>query len=89
MWKTLFTPKVIRQDDRHVRVEIWNTFEEVGTLYYERPKVGWNKKPISSNEWVCVDAQIDYFAHEIKNVTPEVTPKEIIEWGNEAIKASV
>ena len=86
MWKTKLTPKVRRQDDTHLRVEIWNDFEEVGTLYFERPKIGWTKKPISTNEWVCVDAHIDYFAHELKAIDKDVTPKDIIEWGNEAIK---
>ncbi len=84
MWKTLFIPKVTRQDDTHARVEIWNEMEEVGTLYYERPKVGWTKKPISTNEWVCVDAHIEYFSALIED--HDVTPKEIVEWGNDAIK---
>ncbi len=88
MWKTLFIPKVVRQDDRHVRVEIWNEMEEVGTLYYESPKVGWVNKPISTKNYVCVDAHIEYFATLLKTDHPEVTPKDILEWGNEAIKSS-
>lgn len=86
MWKTKFTPKVVRQDDRRVRVEIWNEIEEVGTLYYESPKMGWNNKPIITNNYVCIDAHIDVFAEEIKKHSPNVEPKEIIQWGNEAIK---
>jgi hypothetical protein len=86
MWKTKFTPKVVRQDDRKVRVEIWNEEEEVGTLYYETPKVGWKNKPLSTNHYVCVDAHIEQFAGLIKKDSPNVKPKEIIEWGNEAIK---
>ena len=89
MWKTKYTPKVVRQDDRHVRVEIWNEEEEVGTLYYESPKVGWINKPISTNNYVCVDAHIEYFAGLLKDDKEDITPKEIIEWGNEAIKASL
>jgi hypothetical protein len=89
MWKTLFTPKVTRQDDTHVRVEIWNDEEEVGTLYYERPKKDFNRKPVFGNNWVCVDAHIEYFANMIIKDHPEVDPKDIIGWGNEAIKASL
>lgn len=89
MWKTKYTPKVVRQDDRHMRVEIWNDMEEVGTLYYESPKVGWINKPVSTNNFVCVDAHIEYFAGLLKDDKEEVTPKDIIGWGNEAIKASL
>ena len=89
MWKTKFTPKVVRQDDRHIRVEIWNEVEEVGTLYFERPKVGWTKKPISTGEWVCVDAHIENFAHEVGGNPDNFQPKDIIEWAREAIKDSL
>ena len=30
-----------------------------GILYFERVKVGFNRKPISMNSWSCVDAKID------------------------------
>ena len=86
MWKTKFTPKVVRQDDRRVRVEIWNENEEVGTLYYETPKVGWTNKPLYGNNHVCVDAHIELFASMIKEESPTIQPKDIIKWGNEAIK---
>ncbi len=85
MWKTLFTPKITRQDDTHARVEIWNEFEEVGTLYYERPKLQWTNKPLSMNRWVCVDAHIDYFAKLVMDKDPQVTPRDITQWGSELI----
>lgn len=86
MWTTRFTPKVVRQDDRRVRVEIWDEREEVGTLYYETPKIGWVNKPIAPKNYVCVDAHIDRFSELLKEDSPNVQPKEIIEWGNQAIR---
>jgi hypothetical protein len=35
-----------------------------------------------------VDAHIESFASLLKEDHPDVTPKDILEWGNEAIKAS-
>lgn len=85
MWKTLFTPKVTRQDDTHVRVEIYDDVEEVGTLYYERPKIQWTNKPLSLNKWVCVDAHIDTFARMVQEKDPQVTPSDITKWGSELV----
>ena len=86
MWKNNFYPIVRRQDDGSVRVEIWNDMEEVGTLYFDRPKRGWNKKPILSKEWACIDAHIEYFGEILKDQYPDVTSKDIIEWGREEIR---
>ena len=30
-----------------------------GILYFERVKVGFNRKPISMNSWACVDAKTE------------------------------
>ena len=30
-----------------------------GVLYFEKVKVGFNRKPISMNSWACVDAKIE------------------------------
>jgi hypothetical protein len=30
-----------------------------GLLYFERVKVGFNRKPISMNSWACVDAKTE------------------------------
>ena len=81
MWK--YTPKVEKIDEDHIRVEIWDEREEVGTLYYERPKVGWIKKPVTTRQWVCVDARVDNLAIQLNEESP--SPKQIIEWGMKAI----
>jgi hypothetical protein len=30
-----------------------------GVLYFEKVKVGFNRKPISMNSWACVDAKVE------------------------------
>ena len=62
-------------DDR-VCIEITISGVSLGLVYYERAKRGYNKKPISMNRWVCVDAKIEglyvYGGQDI-------TPKDILE----------
>ena len=47
---------------------------ELGTLYFERAKNTFQRKPITMNGWACVDAKIN----ELYDMGGEITPKEIV-----------
>jgi hypothetical protein len=47
---------------------------ELGTLYFERAKKTFQRKPITMNGWACVDAKID----GLYEMGGEITPKEIV-----------
>jgi len=47
---------------------------ELGTLYFERAKKTFQRKPITMNGWACVDAKIN----ELYDMGGEITPKEIV-----------
>jgi len=61
-------------EDR-VCIEITISGVSLGLVYYERAKRGYNKKPISMNRWVCVDAKVEdvyvYGSMEIEHLTPK------------------
>lgn len=45
---------------------------ELGTLYFEKAKVGFTNKPIGLNAWACVDAKIeDLYVHNGDTITPK------------------
>jgi hypothetical protein len=46
-------------DDKIVITITDNDQVHRGILYFERVKVGFNRKPISMNSWVCVDAKTE------------------------------
>lgn len=58
-----------------VCVEINYSGASLGILYFEKPKRGWNNKPILPTKWACVDAKIEgLYIYGGENITP----KEII-----------
>lgn len=57
-----------------LRVILYRGEEEVGVLYFERAKKSFTSKPLSMNEWVCVDAKL----HENIYDAGELTPKEVV-----------
>ena len=48
-----------RMDDKIVITITDKGDNHKGILYFERVKVGFNRKPISMNSWACVDAKIE------------------------------
>ncbi len=40
-------------------VVLLNEEVELGTLYFERAKKSFNRKPIGMNAWACVDAKVE------------------------------
>ena len=47
-------------DEGVIRITISDlNLNQKGVLYFERVKMGFNRKPISMNSWACVDAKIE------------------------------
>ena len=62
-------------EDGRIRITISNDDKEVGTLYFEKAKKTFQRKPIGMNGWACVDAKIEGL-YEIGGET--ITPKDIV-----------
>lgn len=43
---------------------------ELGSLYYERAKKTFQRKPIGMNSWACVDAKVEGLYDADKDITP-------------------
>lgn len=47
-------------DEGVIRITISDmNLNQKGVLYFEKVKVGFNRKPISMSSWACVDAKIE------------------------------
>ena len=60
-------------DPNRVMVEV-TLFNEMvlGILYFENPKQTWNKKPLLSKKWRCVDAKVEgLYVHGGEDITPK------------------
>ena len=57
--------------------------KELGTLYFERAKRSFVRKPVSMNGWACVDAKVEglYIAGG-----DNITPKDIVAYCQELLK---
>ena len=80
---TDFIYKMDRMENDIIRFIISFNEQEVGSLYFEKAKRGFNRKPIGMDAWVCVDAKIERL-YEV--VDYEITPKEIVEVCQNMIK---
>ena len=69
-------------EDGRIRIIIVQEDKELGTLYFERAKKTFQRKPITMNGWACVDAKIN----ELYNMGGEITPKEIVAHCQEMIR---
>ena len=80
------TDFIYKMDKMEERIRFIISFkeQEVGSLYFEKAKRGFNKKPIGMDAWVCVDAKIERL-YEVSDY--EITPKEIVETCQKMIKA--
>ena len=81
---TDFNYTMDRIEEGRIRFIISFNEEEVGSLYFERAKIGFNRKPIGMDAWVCVDAKIERL-YEVSDY--EIFPKEIVEVCQKMIKA--
>ena len=75
---------IMEKVDDKIRFIISFNDQEVGSLYFEKAKRGFNRKPIGMDAWVCVDAKIERL-YEVSNY--EIIPKEIVEVCQKMIKA--
>lgn len=66
---------VYKMDECRVRIIISEGDNELGTLYFERGKHSFNRKPISMGSWVCVDAKVEGL-YEMGG--EEITPMDVI-----------
>ena len=57
-------------DVGRLRIIITNDHIELGSLYYEKAKKTFNRKPIGMNAWGCVDAKIEGLYEAGENITP-------------------
>ena len=53
-----------------LRIIITKGHTEVGSLYYEKAKRVFQRKPISMGSWACVDAKIGGLYEADENITP-------------------
>jgi hypothetical protein len=54
-----------------VEVTLFNEMV-LGILYFENPKQTWNKKPLLSKKWRCVDAKVEgLYVHGGEDITPK------------------
>ena len=72
-------------EDGRIRITISNDDKEVGTLYFEKAKKTFQRKPIGMNGWACVDAKIEGL-YEIGGET--ITPMDIVKKCQDLIKGS-
>ena len=80
------TDFIYKMDKMEERIRFIISFkeQEVGSLYFEKAKRGFNRKPIGMDAWVCVDAKIERL-YEVSDY--EVFPKHIVETCQKMIKA--
>jgi hypothetical protein len=81
-YREVMTPTVTRIDESHTRVVFSVGDREVACLYYENAKRSWSNKPISMNQWRCVDAQVNDKTIYINGI---VEPKDLVGWGQELL----
>ena len=72
-------------ENNRIRITISDDDKEVGTLYFEKAKKTFQRKPIGMNGWACVDAKIEGL-YEIGGET--ITPKDIVKKCQDLIKGS-
>jgi len=53
-----FTPRV-NEDSRGMKVVFTSQVGE-GTIWFERAKMGWSRKPLSTNNYIIVDAELTH-----------------------------
>ena len=62
----------ITQVDDRIRVTITKEGKEAGSLYFEKAKRTFQRKPIGMDAWACVDAKIEgLYIHGGEHITPK------------------
>lgn len=81
-WKDILTPTIEWLEKDRVRVILEVDQVELGVLYFEKAKRGWNTKPIQQNGWACVEAKVEgLYVYG----GDSATPKDLVAWCQELI----
>ena len=83
-WKDIVVPTIDMLSEDRVRIVLEVEGIEVGVLYFEKAKKGWNTKPIRQNGWACVEAKVEglyIYGGE------SATPKDLVAWCQQLISA--
>jgi hypothetical protein len=66
------TYDLFQLDDNKVRIVISLYEKELGTVYFEKAKRSFVRKPVSMDGWACVDAKIEgLYVVGGDNITPK------------------
>jgi hypothetical protein len=57
-------------EEGRLRIIITQDNTEVGSLYYEKAKKTFQRKPIGMNAWACVDAKVEGLYEADTDITP-------------------
>ena len=57
-------------DVGRIRITISKDGVELGSLYYEKAKRSFNRKPVGMDAWTCVDAKVEGLYEACENITP-------------------
>jgi hypothetical protein len=71
-----------------LRITITQDNTELGSLYYERAKKTFQRKPIGMNAWGCVDAKIEGLYEANTDITPTEVMNKCQQLINEYINSS-
>jgi len=66
------TYEINKLTEDRICVEVSVSGVTLGLLYYERAKRSFNKKPLSMEGWLCVDAKVEgLYEYGGENITPK------------------
>jgi hypothetical protein len=86
MDKLTYELTILESDRVRIVVTMMGGEVELGTLYFEKAKRSFSRKPIGLDQWACVDAKVEgLYVHGGE----EITPKDIVAHCQQLIKDSV
>ena len=74
--------------EERIRIDISSGDNHLGSLYYERAKKTFQRKPIGMNAWGCVDAKIEGLYDANTDITPTEVMNKCQQLINEYINSS-
>jgi hypothetical protein len=80
----ILTYNLTEMEPDRLRITIRQDNTELGSLYYERAKRSFQRKPIGMNAWGCVDAKIE----GLYEANTDITPTEVMNKCQEIIRES-
>jgi hypothetical protein len=80
----ILTYNLTEMEPDRLRITITQDNTELGSLYYERAKKTFQRKPIGMNAWGCVDAKIE----GLYEANTDITPTEVMNKCQELIRES-